>query len=337
MSYITNFPGGVSSFGIPILGSGVRKYPTTNCNFWFIDPTLGNDGNPYTLAANTGNHGGNQASSPFKTLTYALSLGVAGDYFFLAAGNFNENVVVTKNYQTFIGAGIHATFFKPRSATTFNVVTPLGETQMTAVTFVVTSRGCEFCNFSIQASNTADGGFYIGDGGRVNSTATGVTLSVGNPNGVQVHDVHFDGNGVGEWAITLDGMGPGTMIYNNHIYNWNPGAATGGGIVYCSGLNKDQVGALIFNNYITGIKGAGVKRANGSVSYGNVIGPNNMFADFSGVAMLEGVNLTGTGGPDSIVGNYFGCTNTFTGTATDFQSGNYKTTAGNTTNFVSQA
>jgi hypothetical protein len=39
----TNYPNGVTSFGIPVMGGG--GIPATFGNVWFVDPTNGSDGN----------------------------------------------------------------------------------------------------------------------------------------------------------------------------------------------------------------------------------------------------------------------------------------------------
>ena len=38
----TNFPEGLTSLGVPLIGSG--QVPVTSGNYWFVDGTNGNDG-----------------------------------------------------------------------------------------------------------------------------------------------------------------------------------------------------------------------------------------------------------------------------------------------------
>jgi hypothetical protein len=57
MSLITNFPNGVSSFGVPVLAG-----PTVFGNVWFVNTVSGSDGND-----------GQSTDSPFLTMTKALS------------------------------------------------------------------------------------------------------------------------------------------------------------------------------------------------------------------------------------------------------------------------
>lgn len=60
----TNFPNGISSFGVPVLG-GIGGIPFTG-KYWFVDPVNGLDGNS-----------GNSPSQALKTLYQAQNLAVA--------------------------------------------------------------------------------------------------------------------------------------------------------------------------------------------------------------------------------------------------------------------
>lgn len=62
---LTNFPNGVSSFGIPVLGGA--NIPFTG-NYYFVDPATGSDGNK-----------GTDPSRPFATLYKAHSVCTAGN------------------------------------------------------------------------------------------------------------------------------------------------------------------------------------------------------------------------------------------------------------------
>lgn len=67
----TNFPNGVSSQGVPVIGGA--KLPSTTGNYWFVSSTAGSNGN-----------NGKSKSSPFATLAQAV----------LAATASNGDVVV---------------------------------------------------------------------------------------------------------------------------------------------------------------------------------------------------------------------------------------------------
>jgi hypothetical protein len=57
---ITNFPNGLSSFGVPVMGGGL---PATSGKYIFVDYTLGSDGNS-----------GESTDEPVKTVAQAYSL-----------------------------------------------------------------------------------------------------------------------------------------------------------------------------------------------------------------------------------------------------------------------
>src|ERR1017187_6800547 len=67
----TNFPGGVTSFGVPVLG-GIMGIPFTG-TYWFVDPVNGLDGNQ-----------GTSPSQALQSLYRAVSL----------AGNGTNDVIV---------------------------------------------------------------------------------------------------------------------------------------------------------------------------------------------------------------------------------------------------
>lgn len=66
MAGLTNFPGGITSFGVPVLG-GIAGIPFTG-NYWFVDPVNGLDGNA-----------GNSPSSALQSLYRAVSLATSGN------------------------------------------------------------------------------------------------------------------------------------------------------------------------------------------------------------------------------------------------------------------
>ena len=61
---LTNFPNGITSFGIPIFGGGL---PPFTGNYFFCDYKNGNDGNS------------GSANNPFKTITAAYAQTTSGN------------------------------------------------------------------------------------------------------------------------------------------------------------------------------------------------------------------------------------------------------------------
>lgn len=73
---LTNFPNGLSSFGVPVMGGGT--IPTTSGNYFFVSSIRGSDGNL-----------GNSPSKPFATLAAARTAATAsnGDVIVLMPGH----------------------------------------------------------------------------------------------------------------------------------------------------------------------------------------------------------------------------------------------------------
>ena len=63
---LTNFPNGVSSFGVPMIG-GIGGIPLTG-TWYFVNPAAGSDGNE-----------GTSPESPFATIYQAYNKCVAGN------------------------------------------------------------------------------------------------------------------------------------------------------------------------------------------------------------------------------------------------------------------
>jgi len=94
---LTNFPNGISSFGVPVLGGG--GIPATPGNFIFVDYTLGNDG--ISLKANS-------AARPFKTIAAAYAKATTNkDDVIILMGNAShvvtEMLAIAKSRVHFVG------------------------------------------------------------------------------------------------------------------------------------------------------------------------------------------------------------------------------------------
>lgn len=63
---LTNFPNGITSFGVPVLG-GIGGIPFTG-DYWFVDPASGSDG-----------YDGKSPATPFATLYRAVSRAASGN------------------------------------------------------------------------------------------------------------------------------------------------------------------------------------------------------------------------------------------------------------------
>ncbi len=75
----TNYPLGLASYGIPVVGSG--QLPITAGNYWFVSSVIGSAGYP-----------GNDSTQPFATLMGAVNVAASGDVIILLP-NHAETIV----------------------------------------------------------------------------------------------------------------------------------------------------------------------------------------------------------------------------------------------------
>ena len=91
---LTNFPYGISSNGVPVLGGGI---PATSGKYFFVDATNGNDGNS-----------GLSWDEPVKTVAQAMSLTVTNRDDVIVLSTYASHVLtemldVTKSRVHFVG------------------------------------------------------------------------------------------------------------------------------------------------------------------------------------------------------------------------------------------
>lgn len=143
---LTNFPNGVSSFGMPVLG-GAGGVPFTG-NYYFVDYVNGSDGAEGT------------ADDPLKTLDRAHDLCTSGN---------NDVVFIVGNGETDGSARLSETLVWSKSAThLIGITAPTRVAQRARIAAAsgvtgftplvkVTGDGCMFANFSVfQGYDTAE-------------------------------------------------------------------------------------------------------------------------------------------------------------------------------------
>jgi hypothetical protein len=97
----TNFPYGVTSFGIPLMGQNVGIPYGRGGSVWFVaSPDV-----DQTFWANDSN-AGTSPNEAFATINRAIDEAEPGDTIVIFSGSYDENVVVDKDYITIIGAQI---------------------------------------------------------------------------------------------------------------------------------------------------------------------------------------------------------------------------------------
>lgn len=141
MGSLTNFPFGVSSFGMPVLG-GANGLPFTG-NYWFVKPSSGLDGNS-----------GNSPQQALKTIARALELATANnnDVIFLisesntaSATTDYQSATLTWNKDLTHLIGVCAPSQFSQRARIAQLSTATGVSPLVNIT----ASGCYFANFSV--------------------------------------------------------------------------------------------------------------------------------------------------------------------------------------------
>jgi len=211
---LTNFPDGITSFGVPVLGN-IGGLPLTG-NYFFVDPASGSDA-----------YDGSSPETPFQTIYAAYAAATAGN---------NDVIVLIGNGSTSGTARMSTALAQSitPSATTGTITWAKNATHLIGVTaptgvanrarfapptgtytaatfgnsgnmFNVTASGCIFANFSVF------GGFSTGNAGQV------VWIENGGRN--YYSDVQFGGfgdtasaQGANARALKVMGAGENTFV-----------------------------------------------------------------------------------------------------------------------------
>lgn len=145
---LTNFPNGLTSFGIPVVGAGI---PSSRGKYFFVDYGSGSDGNS-----------GTDITRPYKTISKAYSMATTNkDDVIVLMGNsthtLTEMLTVSKNRVHFVG--MDGTFGRMYGQ---NAKVSLGVT--TAATDIATIKNTgvrnSFTNIKFINENTVTEGIY---------------------------------------------------------------------------------------------------------------------------------------------------------------------------------
>ena len=133
MSSLTNFPNGLTSFGVPVMGSG-GGIPSTTGNYYFVSSTTGSDDND-----------GKSKNVPLATFEKALGK--------CTADNMDVIILMPSHAENVVGAaGISADV---AGVTVVGIghgsLRPKFTFTGTASTFVVSAANCAFINVEWQA------------------------------------------------------------------------------------------------------------------------------------------------------------------------------------------
>lgn len=78
----TNYPNGITSLGIPVIGNGI---PTNSGNYWFVNGSAGSDA--YT---------GKSLDQSFQTIQRAVDAADSSDVICIAPGAYDESVTISR-------------------------------------------------------------------------------------------------------------------------------------------------------------------------------------------------------------------------------------------------
>lgn len=152
---LTNFPNGISSFGVPVVGNGI---PATYGTVYFVDYDNGSDGNSVKS---------NSMTRPFKTIDKALDTVTTNknDVIALSANSthvLTEMLTVSKNRVHFVGLDCAGRMYGQGAKVSLGVTTAATD----IATILNTGVRNSFRNIKFSNSNTVAEGIYcFVDGG----------------------------------------------------------------------------------------------------------------------------------------------------------------------------
>ncbi len=220
----TNYPYGVTSFGIPVIGSG-GNLPLINTggHYWFVSSVYGNNGNPGTFSA------------PFATLAFALQ------YPQLQA---NDTIIVMEGHTETVTAAGTATAGILASTTGVDIVGLGNGTAAPTITFTTATTA----TFKITGAGVTVQGLRFVNG--INSQVTMLDIQA---KGVVIQGNQFltgastSGLSFIDFVNASANAADGTKLLNNYFY-----ADSAGNYNHAIGLNTVQDNIEIGNNYIYG-------------------------------------------------------------------------------------
>jgi len=291
----TNYPNGVTSFGVPIFGQG-SMFGTT----WFVDTTIGSD-----------SYKGKTSRRPFATVTKALSK--AGDYdtIIIGQGIYDEAgfpLTITQTGLKIFGAGTSGYNWGPCAL----------KSSASADTIIeIDANGVEIAGLGFNLYTNAKSGIVVGAGATVYKT--------------HIHDCFFGcssaGNTEGECGVAIGCDETGAQgaydAVDTHVercgfhYLGNAAIAVYGTrtkindcLIFSNknGIDFTATGAnravnVCINNYLIGRgnAGTGIKIASTEPTNGTLLIANNVVTHFGTINITqdksnEGIVNNGTQG-----------------------------------------
>ena len=292
---LTNYPNGITSFGVPVLGT-IGGLPFTG-NYYFVDPVNGADGNEGSVEL------------PLKTLYGALAKCTAGnnDVVVLigngaASGSARLSTALAQEVNSAATSGVltwnkDATHLIGVCAPTqiaqrARIAPPSGTYTVTtfgsSTQFVnVTASGCYFANFSVFC------GFSTGGASMVAWTDSGSRNAYSNVDIYGMADAASAG-GTGARSIKLSGGGERTFINCTFGGDTVQRSAANYTLELSGGTTRNIFKDCVFPSWVSA-GGAG-----GAAIYAAAASAIDRFQLFDGCSFLNAVASTGTALTDLI-------------------------------------
>lgn len=265
---ITNYPNGVSSFGIPLIGSG--NIPVTSGAYYFVDGSNGSDA-----------FNGTATDTAFKTIAFAVSKAVANDVILVLPGTYSEVVTASVAGVRIIGLG---------SATK--------SVQWTSATDTV--------SLTLAANYIEVSGFYFKPPTFTAGVPSAIQLS--NASYAHIHNNRFQGQTGSYNAIYSPVCNSDNVLIENNEFRYMNTATNGAAIlgVEAGGLSYSAWKIInnIFDSCVTNVNINGRV----CLVQANHFGVNGINASSAVAAVTTlGLDLSGTSsGANKVHGNYLG-------------------------------
>ena len=300
---LTNFPNGVTSFGIPMVSSGV-PIPNVNGKVLFVDGTYGTDGNK-----------GTDPKLALSTIARAIALANPGDTIFVFPKEMAATDTDPGSYAEAITIDVpQVSLFGVARGRTQGGLPQIKKGSGTAALITVTAPGVWIAGLGINGSGSTGGGIKFSDDGGSTSASFGGAVS----------NCHFK-NCVGSTAtdsrtggaIQLSGA-PWQMNFSKNIFYKNVG-----GIVLLDTSNSAPQDIVIEENVFAGTAAtvdcdiylAGGSGADAAIVRKNVFACDTIPALGSG-SVVRYLDMTGCTG--MLVDNVFATTVDAAGTEYTF-------------------
>jgi hypothetical protein len=272
---LTNFPGGVSSFGIPQIGSGV--VPPSNGDYYFVDGTNGADGSD-----------GLSMESAKKTIAAANTLvttkAKSNAVIVLLPGTYTEAVTISVANTRIIGMA-------------------------SSVKSVVWTSATDTTSCAITAANVEITGIYFKPP-VYTSSATCASISLSNAPYANIHNNRFQGQTGSYNAIYSASDTSDNVTIANNMFAYMNTATYGTAINCVETLGFAYSSWIVTGNYFTSCVKSLVLPSRVSLIANNYFQATGITAaGAEGVVTTTGIILSGTSTmANAVHGNYFGGT-----------------------------